>query len=174
MPKGKHHPPTRFAVMPALSYWSVDGKPVSHREALSAMDDPTKKVECLPTEIANNLHEHLGWFEEIGENSMQFRLHINNTNDGKELAQLLRRLASQIDGDGHLNNGFTRNIEGANGAGYAIMEINSVEYDDCATAERTLGMTLEWKEENLRWVGYAFGHPHAVVKKTKPTPMALN
>lgn len=54
---------------------------------------------------------------------MQFKLHINGTNDGSKIAADLRRLADIVDGY-PLNNGFTRTtLE----PGYATMEINDTD-----------------------------------------------
>lgn len=51
--------------------------------------------------------------------SMQFRLHINDTNDGSKIAEDLRRMADMV--EGHiLTNGFRRSTLRP---GYAIMEI---------------------------------------------------
>jgi len=91
---------------------------------------------------------------------MQFRLHINDTNDGTKIAQELRRLATIIDGS-PLNDGFTRSLD----TGYATMTIEPVLYPDCANAERTLGLTLDWHEETTRFVGKAFGRPIAYVAR---------
>ena len=59
-----YHPPTKFCVFPALGYWSLNGKPVSDKEANYGL---TPGVKWLPTEIARNLKDYMGWLEEVEE-----------------------------------------------------------------------------------------------------------
>jgi hypothetical protein len=91
---------------------------------------------------------------------MQFRLHINDTNDGTVIAKELRRLAQMIDGS-PLNHGLRRDLH----KGYASMEIQPIEYKDCATAEKELGFTLDWQQTDTEYKGRIYGHVHAIVKK---------
>ena len=91
---------------------------------------------------------------------MQFRLHINDTNSGDKIACELRRMADMVSGF-PLNHGFRRDLAGGEGT----MEIHPTEYPDCATAEKTLGLTLDWQETDTEYRGRTFGHVHAIVKK---------
>ena len=91
---------------------------------------------------------------------MQFRLHINDTNDGTLIAKELRRLADMLDG-GPLNHGLRRDLH----KGYALMEIQPGKYSDCADAERRLGFTLDWTETNQDHKGSLFGQVMAIVPK---------
>ena len=90
---------------------------------------------------------------------MQFRLHINDTNDGTKIADQLRRVARMVDGF-PLNHGFACDLSG----GRVTMEIGPTEYPTCAEAEKTLGLTLEWGETDTEYHGRTFGHVHAIIK----------
>ena len=51
----RYIPPERFCVYPRLTYWEVDGKPVSDDVGMRASNGVKK-----PTEIARNLHLYMG------------------------------------------------------------------------------------------------------------------
>lgn len=92
---------------------------------------------------------------------MQFRLYMNDTNDGSLVASELRKLANQLDGY-PLNHGLTRSIQN----GQATMDFEHPKtYESCADAEKQLGMTLDWTEDSTHHIGRAYGHVHAKVEK---------
>lgn len=100
---------------------------------------------------------------------MQFNLHINDCNNGTEIAKELRRLADTVDGY-PLNHGFQRMCQPL--AGYCTMTIEPEYYPSMAAAGEKLGLTLEWRVEPSRGrlVGTAYGHPHAYVQlEDEPT-----
>jgi hypothetical protein len=53
-----YRPPTKFCVFPALTYWELNGKPVSAQEAQYGLAPGAVLRE---TEIAKELHLHLGY-----------------------------------------------------------------------------------------------------------------
>lgn len=91
---------------------------------------------------------------------MQFRLHINDTNDGTVIARELRRLASEIDGQ-RLQDGFRCDINN----GHAVMQIAAAEYLTCAEAERRFGATLQWTKNSTHHVGHYTDKPVAKVRR---------
>ena len=92
---------------------------------------------------------------------MQFRLYINDCNDGTVIARELRRLASELDRQ-RLQDGFRCDIHN----GHAVMQYeNQVEYSTCAEAERQFGATLQWTENPTHHVGHFMDKPVAKVRR---------
>lgn len=61
MPIAQWNPPTEFCVMPAMTYWAIDGVPSSFDAAMEARN-AGRKVTCHPTEVAKNIHKYVGWW----------------------------------------------------------------------------------------------------------------